>query len=113
MMSKFAELIREKGLLEMIQNAVDKTCVLAGKSPQKSIDSAVRDILENEFHKDEELEEAFAEYAYELGLDAIVKELRITFNPDSDASRNISDHHRMIHSISSGLLAVLMTSLCR
>ena len=111
-MSKFAELIKEKGLLEMIQNVVDKTCVLAGKSPQKSIDSAVRDILENELHEDEELEEAFAEYAYELGLDAIVKELHITFNPDSDASRNISDHDRMIHSIS-GLLALLMTSSCR
>ncbi len=112
MMSKFAELIRGKGLLEMIQNAVDKACVLAGKSPQKSIDSAVRDILENEFHKDEELGEAFAEYAYELGLDAIVKELHITFNPDSDASRNISDHDRMIHSISE-LLALLMISSCR
>lgn len=112
MMSKFADLIKEKGVLEGIQNAVDKTCVLAGRSSQKSIDFAVRNILENELHKDEELGEAFAEYAYELGLDAIVKELHITFNPDSDASRNISDHDRMIHSIS-GSLALLMTSSCR
>lgn len=111
-MSKLAELIKEKGILEKIQNTVDKMCVLAGKSPQKSIDFAVRDILENELHEDEELEKAFAEYAYEVGLDAVVEELHITFNPDSDAARNISDHDRMIHSIS-GLLALLMTSSCR
>ena len=111
-MSKLAELIKEKGILEEIQNTVDKMCVLAGKSPQKSIDFVVRDILENELHEDEELGEAFAECTYELGMDAIVKELHITFNPDSDASRNISDHDRMIHSIS-GLLALLMTSSCR
>ena len=107
MMSKFADLIKEKGVLEGIQNAVDKACVLAGKSPQKSIDSAVRDILENELHEDEELEEAFAEYAYELGLDAIVKELHITFNPDSDAARNVSGEDRMYYSIAA-LLAMLI-----
>ena len=111
-MSKFAELIKEKGLLEEIQNTVDKVGAIHGDVVQEDVDVGVKRILESEICHDEELEEAFAEYAYEVGLDAIVKELHITFNPDSDASRNISDHDRMIHSIS-GLLALLMTSSCR
>lgn len=111
-MSKLAELIKEKGLLEEIQNTVDKVGAIHGDVVQEDVDVGVKRILESEIRHDEELEEAFAEYAYEFGLDAIVKELHITFNSDSDASRNISDHDRMIHSIS-GLLALLMTSSCR
>lgn len=111
-MSKFVELIKEKGILEEIQNTVDKVGAIYGDVVQEDVDTGVKRILESEIRHDEELEEAFAEYAYEFGLDAIVKELHITFNPDSDASRNISDHDRMIHSIS-GLLALLMTSSCR
>ena len=111
-MSKFADLIKEKGVLEGIQNAVDKVGAIHGDVVQEDVDAGVKCILENKLHKDEELGEAFVEYAYELGLDAIVKELHITFNPDSDASRNISDHDRMIHAISE-LLVLLMTSSCR
>lgn len=111
-MSKLAELIKEKGILEEIQNTVDKVGAIHGDVVQEDVDAGVKCILGSEIRHDEELEEAFAEYAYELGLDAIVKELHITFNPDSDASRNISDHDRMIHSISE-LLALLMISSCR
>lgn len=111
-MSKFTKLIKEKGILEKIQNTVDKVGAIHGDVVQEDVDVGVKRILESEIRHDEELEEAFTEYAYEVGLDAVVKELHITFNPDSDAARNISDHDRMIHSIS-GLLALLMTSSCR
>lgn len=107
MMSKFADLIKEKGILEEIQNTVDKVGAIHGDVVQEDVDAGVKCILESEIRHDEELEEAFAEYAYEVGLDAIVKELHITFNPDSDAARNVSGEDRMYHSIAA-LLAMLI-----
>lgn len=110
MMSKFAELIKEKGILEEIQNTVDKVGAIHGDVVQEDVDAGVKCILESEIRHDEELEEAFAEYAYEVRLDAIVKELHITFNPDSDVARNVSGEDRMIHSIA--MLLATLTSPC-
>lgn len=56
---------------------------------QEEIDKSVRIILDFELHRNPELSDAFAEYALDLAMDSVVKELGIKYNPE--AAKNLSD----------------------
>lgn len=75
-MSKVVEMLKEKGIAERIQRNVDRSVALFGKDvPQEEIDKSVRIILDFELHRNPELSDAFAEYALDLAMDSVVKEL--------------------------------------
>lgn len=77
-MSKVVEMLKEKGIAERIQRNVDRSVALFGKDvPQEEIDKSVRIILDFELHRNPELSDAFAEYALDLAMDSVVKELGI------------------------------------
>ena len=80
-MSKVVEMLKEKGIAERIQRNVDRSVALFDKS--------VRIILDFELHRNPELSDAFAEYALDLAMDSVVKELGIKYNPE--AAKNLSD----------------------
>lgn len=62
--------------------------------PQEEIDKSVRIILDFELHRNPELSDAFAEYALDLAMDSVVKELGIKYNPE--AAKNLSDFDKAI-----------------
>lgn len=96
-MSKVIEMLKEKGIAERIQRNVDRSVALFGEdAPQEAIDKAVEMILDFEFHRDPELSDAFAEYAYNLAMKSVVKELGIKYNPDS--AKNLSDFDKAMYS---------------
>lgn len=97
-MSKIVEMLKEKGIAKRIQRNVDGSVALWGKPvSQEEIDNSVRMILDYEFQKDSGLGDVFAEYAFEVAMDSVVKELGIKYNPDSDAARNMSDTDKLRH----------------
>lgn len=86
-MSKVVEMLKEKGIAERIQRNVDRSVALFGKDvPQEEIDKSVRIILDFEF----------AEYALDLAMDSVVKELGIKYNPE--AAKNLSDFDKAMYS---------------
>lgn len=96
-MSKVVEMLKEKGIAERIQRNVDRSVALFGKDvPQGEIDKSVRIILDFELHRNPELSDAFAEYALDLAMDSVVKELGIKYNPE--AAKNLSDFDKAIYS---------------
>ena len=99
-MSKVVELLKEKGIVDRMQKWVDKTITLYPEGvSQSEIDEAVRGIFGLEMSRDGDIEDAFAEYSYDLAMDRIVKELGIKYNPDSDASKKISNKDRAIFTL--------------
>ena len=109
-MSKILDLIREKGIDQKLQKSVNKAAYLCnGDIPQEITDDAVKSILSFEIDTNADLAEAFAEYAYDLGMNSLVKELDIKHNPESDIAKNHSEHDQLIRSI-----AVILADLsCR
>lgn len=95
-MSKVVETLKEKGIAERIQRNVDRSVALFGDAPQETIGKSVEMILDFEFHRDPELSDAFAEYAYNLAMKSVVKELGIKYNPDS--AKNLSDFDKAMYS---------------
>lgn len=94
-MSKVVEMLKEKGIAERIQRNVDRSVALFGKDvPQEEIDEAVRAILDFEFKRNSDLGNALAEYALDLAMDSVVKELGIKYNPE--AAKNLSDFDKAI-----------------
>ena len=91
-MSNIVDLIKEKGIAEKIQNAVNNSANFLGETiPQDVIDDTVEGILQTEIMRNPDLEEKFAEYAFDLAFDNIVKELGITYDPDSAAKMDAED----------------------
>lgn len=78
----------KKKLHDSVNRAVSFS---GGNIPQEEIDLSVKHILEFEMHMNPDFEDAFAEYAYDLAMNNLLKELGIKYNPDSDAARNHSE----------------------
>ena len=96
-MSKVVEMLKEKGIAERIQRNVDRVAAFYEKPvPQEEIDKSVRIILDIECRRDSELGNALAEYALDLAMDSVVKELGIKYNPD--AAKNLSDSDKAMYS---------------
>lgn len=54
---------------------------------QKIIDNATRDALRGEFERDDKLCELFADYCYEIGMNALIKELNIKVADKGEKSK--------------------------
>ena len=86
-MDEFVEIFKEKGLDKEIQNTVDRVATFFhGNVPQAVIDRSVKKMIEISINQDDVLREAFCEYSYESGINAVIKELDIKYNPDSKAA---------------------------
>lgn len=97
-MNKVMDIIKEKGIDKRLQDSVNRTASFCGGNiTQDVIDSSVKHILEFEIDRNPELEDAFAEYAYDLAMDKLVEELGIKYNPDSDAAKNHSERDHAMH----------------
>lgn len=95
-MSKVVEMLKEKGIAERIQRNVESVALFGKDVPQEEIDKSVRIILDFELHRNPELSDAFAEYALDLAMDSVVKELGIKYNPE--AAKNLSDFDKAMYS---------------
>ena len=60
-------------------------------------------------HMNHDFEDAFAEYAYDLAMNNLVKELGIKYNPDFDTAKNHSERDHTIHSFA----VMLAKMICR
>lgn len=86
-MNKFIEILKEKGIDKDMQDSVDRvTSFFHGNASQAVIDKSVKQIIEISIGRDDVLKEAFCEYSYENGINAVIKELDIKYNPDSNAA---------------------------
>lgn len=107
-MSKILDLIREKGIDQKLQDSINKAAYLCnGDIPQEITDEAVKQILEFEILRNHDLERAFVDYMYELGMNSLVKELGIKCNPDAVTKHSECDCAK--HSIA----VMLIDLLCR
>ena len=105
-MSKVVKILKEKGITERIQCNVDRSVALFWEdAPQETIDKSVEMILDFEFHRDPELSDAFAEYAYNLAMKSVVKEPGIKYNPDS--AKNLSDFDKAMYSAGDRLVKTI------
>lgn len=83
-MKKFIELLKEKGIVERIQetvNCVPTTC--EGCDETECNNDAIKAILMMECERCDDLDEAFIEGATDMFLDAVVKDLDIKKDPDA------------------------------
>lgn len=105
-MNKVMNIIKEKGIDKKLQGSVNRVVSLSGgNTPQEEIDLSVKHILEFEIYMDPDFEDAFAEYAYDLAMNNLVKELGIKYDPD--AMKNYYEHDHAIHAVA------LAKMLCR
>lgn len=109
-MNKVMNIIKEKGIDKNLQNSVNRAVSFSGGNiPQEEIDLSVRNILDLEMHMNPAFEDAFAEYAYDLAMDNLVKELGIKYDPDSDAAKYHSERDQAMHSFA----VMLAKMICR
>lgn len=109
-MNKLLSAIKEKGIDKRLHNSVNSVASLCGGNiPQEEIDLSVRHILDLEMHMNPDFEDAFAEYAYDLAMDNLVKELGIKYDPDSDAAKYHSERDQAMHSFA----VMLAKMICR
>lgn len=107
-MNKVMNIIKEKGIDKKLQDSVNRAvCFSGGNIPQEEIDLSVKHILEFEMHMNPDFEDAFAEYAYDLAMNNLVKELGIKYDPD--AVKNYSERDHAIHSFA----VMLAKMICR
>lgn len=107
-MNKLLSVIKEKGIDKRLHNSVNSVASLCGGNiPQEEIDLSVRHILDLEMHMNPDFEDAFAEYAYDLAMNNLVKELDIKYDPD--AVKNYSERDHAIHSFT----VMLAKMICR
>lgn len=109
-MNKVMNIIKEKGIDKKLQDSVNRAVSFSGGNiPQEEIDLSVKHILEFEMHMNPDFEDAFAEYAYDLAMDNLVKELGIKYDPDSDAAKYHSERDQAMHSFA----VMLAKMICR
>lgn len=95
-MNKVVEILKAKGIAKRIQSNVDKTAALLEMPiSQEDIDRSVKLIVDLECRRDPELGRVFAEYAFDLAMNSIVKELGIKCNHEPDPIRNVSDEDKL------------------
>lgn len=82
-MERLIQLLQEKGTIDRIQKSVNLAGHPTDEIPQEVINHAVGNLLKFEFEHDEEIGDAFCDYAFDKALDEVVGTLRITFQPDS------------------------------
>ena len=109
-MNKVMNIIKEKGIDKKLQDSVNRAVSFSGGNiPQEEIDLSVKHILEFEMHMNPAFEDAFAEYAYDLAMDNLVKELGIKYDPDSDTAKYHSERDQAMHSFA----VMLAKMICR
>ncbi len=107
-MNKMMNIIKEKSIDKKLQDSVNRAVSLSGGNiPQEEIDLSVKYILEFEMHMDPDFADAFVEYAYNLAMNNLVKELGIKYDPD--AMKNYSEHDHAMHSFA----VMLAKTICR
>lgn len=82
-MKKIIQLLQEKGTIDRIQKSVNLAGNPTDEISQEVINHAVGNLLKFEFEHDEELGEAFCNYAFDKALDEVVGTLDIRFDPNS------------------------------
>lgn len=106
-MNKVMDIIKGKCIDERMQDSVNRAVNFSGGNiPQETIDASVKDMLEIEMTMNNDFKDAFAEYAYDLAMNNILKELGIKYNPES-AKNHIGCDPRF------NIAAMLAKVLCR
>lgn len=82
-MKKVIQLLQEKGTINRIQKSVNLAGNPTDEIPQEVINHAVGNLLKFEFEHNEELGDAFCDYAFDKALNEVVGTLDIKFQPDS------------------------------
>lgn len=107
-MSKVMEMLKEKGIVERLQHSVNSvTSLNGGNVPQEDIDKSIGMILCLELERNPDLGDAFAEYAHDLAMKQLVKELGIKYDPESEAAKNPSREERMRHAVAETVAKIL------
>lgn len=86
-MNKFIELLKEKGIVDKLQNTVNRVPIPVNVPDEKRkalLNSAIGQIILMEVKMDEELNDCFDECAIDMFLKAVIEELDIKKDPETE-----------------------------